>query len=62
MWVNLQIYLGVLGTIAIHVFALWFCWFVACGCPECFCWGASLLYGVMANHHITNFSPNKLKD
>jgi hypothetical protein len=32
-----------------HVFAIWFYWFVdfgsVCVCPECFCWGGSLLFG-----------------
>jgi hypothetical protein len=40
MWVNQLFYLGVLE---LHVFALWFCWFVGCGCLECSCWGGSLL-------------------
>jgi hypothetical protein len=42
MWVNQLFYLGVLE---LHVFALWFRWFVVCGYLEYSCWGGSVLYG-----------------
>jgi hypothetical protein len=41
MWVNRLFLFGCPWPI---VFALWFCWFVVCGCPECPCFPYSSIW------------------